>query len=1187
MNRPALAFDEIRVERMPGFVPPGFVVGDLSSGINVVWGPNGSGKSTLARAMASLLWPREEAPERAALTARLRAGDDPWVFRVDAGTWRRERDGIEAEPPPLPPASVRDRYRLALHELLQASAQGRDPNRSFAEAILSESVGGFRIAEAAGSLGFRPRPSQPKALLGKLRDAEARLGAARGEEGRVREDETRLDDLRARCEAARDAVRRAEVLALALERAKAREADRDAAMELEAYPAVLEGMTGVESEDVEALGREIDRLREEIREVERTAGDARREIAGAALPPGGVPDHVLAALRERIDGVVEAEASISAEALDLAAIRERLAAEASRLGEGVDGERVARIDLSGIRRIAEVARRAAEFRARRTALLERERILAAQGPPCGSPAVPATAVPADTLREACQILRRWLRSPEPRGAGALPSLRILAAAGGLLAAALALLLAASAGWAWGIAALPGLSVAVVALRAADADRRALDARRVHEESYRALGLGGAVDGGAVEEGPVGGPARWEAGEVERFALELERRLAEALLREERARSARELRPALQDLDRDQEDLAAQRRAVAEALGVAPSLEEEGLAWLVDAVGRFQGAEAEERGASARLVRARELRDELLAEVAGVLADYGYAQASDRAEAAGMLEDLQSRRGRADRAVATLREAEKSLTRLGESLREKEAGLTLRFEKLGLPPGDEATLARWCREHAGYRGARARREGAARDLARAEERLRAHVSFDEGLTAASAADLEVEREAANALAGTYTDLLTDIAGIEAVIERAKRGHAVEDALTERDRCLDALADQAREESEAVIGSLLAERLERLTRDAERPAVFHEARRLFAEVTRGRYRLELEGGDVPTFRAVDAETGLGQGLDELSSATRVQLLLSVRVAFVQRQEGGLALPLVLDETLANSDAVRARAVMEAVVALARAGRQVFAFTAQEEEVAKWESLLTQSPEVPFRKVDLAEVRRLSYPGAGAFVPRPETGPRRVLDPGAMRHDEYGRALEVPAIDPLLGPGAAHAWYVVDEPAALCALLGAGVERAGQIRSLVECGGGGLLGVSGGARRRAEGALRALGIVCELAGRGRRKPVDRAALLDSEAVTDVFLERVADLARQFGGDARKLLEALREGRVKRLRAESIEKLAGFLEEKGYLPRESPLDADELRVQALGALAGDLASGAIDPARIERILDGLAPRP
>jgi len=68
------------------------------------------------------------------------------------------------------------------------------------------------------------------------------------------------------------------------------------------------------------------------------------------------------------------------------------------------------------------------------------------------------------------------------------------------------------------------------------------------------------------------------------------------------------------------------------------------------------------------------------------------------------------------------------------------------------------------------------------------------------------------------------------------------------------------------------------------------------------------------------------------------------LSVRLAFVETRETNYRLPITLDETLTNSDDKRARAAIKTMTTLA-ADRQVFYFTAQQDEVGKWREFVPE--------------------------------------------------------------------------------------------------------------------------------------------------------------------------------------------------------------------------------------------------
>lgn len=116
--------------------------------------------------------------------------------------------------------------------------------------------------------------------------------------------------------------------------------------------------------------------------------------------------------------------------------------------------------------------------------------------------------------------------------------------------------------------------------------------------------------------------------------------------------------------------------------------------------------------------------------------------------------------------------------------------------------------------------------------------------------------------------------------------------------------------------------------------------------------------LRAGPARIYIAYDKEENMGKKLDQLSTGTRIQLLLAIRVAFVESQESNVKLPLLADELLANSDVDRAKAIIEALTEVSKEGRQIFYFTAQVDEVAKWHSYLSEVNGVDFELYGLEE-------------------------------------------------------------------------------------------------------------------------------------------------------------------------------------------------------------------------------------
>ena len=303
--------------------------------------------------------------------------------------------------------------------------------------------------------------------------------------------------------------------------------------------------------------------------------------------------------------------------------------------------------------------------------------------------------------------------------------------------------------------------------------------------------------------------------------------------------------------------------------------------------------------------------------------------------------------------------------------------------------------------------------------------------------------------------------------------------------------------------ARVGQLLADRVARTAREQQLPPVLHRARDLFGAITKHRFELAFDAVD-GQFLARDTVRDRGFTLDQLSSGTRVQLLLSVRVAFVEQQELGVRLPLVLDEVLANSDDERAHAIAEAVLHLCREGRQVFYFTAQADEVAKWRRLAASNPDVVCCFValgggshdadeidaDASSGRRLECGGARARRPLP--------------HADYGATLGVSAWDGRRPADELHLWNVMECPDQLYATLSGGWSRLASLLSAARHGAAWAPGSTPPPPLGARVLADALEAWREAWGQGRGRRVDRVALEACPAISDTFLERVAEVQR-----------------------------------------------------------------------------------
>src|SRR5690606_13277112 len=305
-------------------------------------------------------------------------------------------------------------------------------------------------------------------------------------------------------------------------------------------------------------------------------------------------------------------------------------------------------------------------------------------------------------------------------------------------------------------------------------------------------------------------------------------------------------------------------------------------------------------------------------------------------------------------------------------------------------------------------------------------------FTEELLQRDLTSLENELYEQTKVADGYDELNRQIAEIRAEVKRAEDGNDLLLAEAELSQVVEAFWPECEKSCLAVAGHVLSEYVYEQTRDLDLPEVYNRKSELIYAFTKHRYRLEMNGEG---FYAFDRERNSDLALDQLSSSTRIQLLLAVRVAFLELQERGYRLPLLLDETLANSDDQRAEEIIHTILQLGNE-RQVFYFTAQQDEVAKWQSLDTRGQCCFVNLKQPAESRFRGKDELTGLVTAPPS-------PNGDSHDEYGRRISVPPWSPHSSPGSLHLWYVIDDVTLLVRLLTIGYQTWGPLLAALEAG------------------------------------------------------------------------------------------------------------------------------------------------
>jgi uncharacterized protein YhaN len=958
-----------------------------------------------------------------------------------------------------------------------------------------------------------------------------------------------LEELRRRRDAARSSRERLQLLEIAKKYHGAATELQRAHDALAPFAPQLARITGTEHERLSALRARLQSCGEQLAAC-RVEENAARQTANDLIV-GDVPDHAtLASLRAALDDLRELQRNEGeCERVHEACIARRDAAR--RVldgGDAVSDEQLARIDAGSFAELAEFARESERVRA---ALAAAEAVL-------GTFAEPGNDDDSNALRVGVELLSSWLAEGDAAHAGRRAATYLWA--GALLAAVGWGLHALRWHWSFALAAVAALVVPLLAMRSV----RAGDRRPALRHEFERLRLAQ--------------PDAWTREAVRGLHDSLLKKLAGASLSEQRATLREQAKRERATHESRVRSLDARGAELAARLGVAPDTDQRQLSWLAERIGQWQNAALEAAAARAALATVRGRHTAARDALAAGLGRFGCHALDSTAMIAGAIEDLEHRMSGHARETARAEAARRRVEELDKSRAELEGECAAMLERVGAE--DDATVEALCASFDAYRKA-CEEERFARQayFARGAE-LRAAPGYQAELESAASAALQNALDDATAAAAQFDQLTAQVARLEQEVESAKRACDVEAALASVDSARAALLEQRSGDLRAMTGGVIARHVQRLTRDQHRPEVFRRAQSLFARITRGRYRLDFVDGEPPSFRAFDVNAGVGRSLDELSSATRVQLMLAVRVAFVESQERRVALPLLLDETLGTSDDDRARAIIEAIIVLAREGRQIFYFTAQHDEAGKWVAALEESG-VSHATVDLAAARRQRSAIDLAPLAISSVQTRDVPDPEGCTHDDYGARLSVPSFRPGFdAPDAASLWYLVDDVDELCRLMQSGISTWGELHNLVEHGGDRIMESRPALWRRVRAYAEALAALCREAAIGMGRPVDRSVLVASGAVSEVQIERVLALCEECRGDARAFIARLEGGGVSGFQRRKMAALREHLEGGGYLDERVRRTDVQLRAAMLAAIAPAVAADDVQPADIDILL-------
>jgi DNA repair protein SbcC/Rad50 len=1126
----------LAIQRLPGINAP-FAIEAAGAGVHVVVGPNGVGKSSLCRAVEGLYWADLGAAQRTTVQGEFELDGEAWWAEHEGGRVRWQRGGEDSAPPSLPASHNHRHFFLRLRDLIDPSPGG---TQDIAAEIRRQMSGGFdldRIADDLfGGIGARHGHSQRSEFNKASQDVQEAEGRQSGLQAR----EDKLDALKEQLEAARSTGSRRAAISRALELAERRQEYAQILEELAVLPAGLANLIGDERERIDGSQKRIDGLSDRARDF-AAQRDAARDAKRDCRLSEPLSRAELDIWRERANQLGRLEMELQAARDERTQCQAELATRLAALGGGEINE--VDLDLADHHQLFEFLRDAVRHKDAIDAIEERLRLLAE----IEHSAADQTRL--DDYRRGVDALRSWLRAPEPQSASLPSRSRTWWMLSGLA------VIASGLGLAFVIdplfAALAAFGAGLALAATLWGGRRAQSGAR---ESART----------AFARLDIGVPETWDLAAVDARLRDLESDISRMERSRDRAVDRQALNSQLAGLSEAGVALDARRQTLADSLRLAEVPPDAELVDYARALDAFDAARVRDERAASRVESLEAKQEALLSDLTDNLERHGEAQPADSTAALAHLNSLVDRSSRLAQALSDERAAVKGLQQNSVDRGEASDAMTQVFAKAGLDNGDLRGLEALLNSLPEYQKLKpaAARVESQMDLYRRE----LETAGESGLAVADEPTLDGLLNELSRVADEEEGLRNEIAEIDLQVKDAKAGSTLQALMARQDEARAALQDRRDEALFAHAGQFLIDAVETEYEQTQMPRVFESARDHLSAFTHHSYELRL--GKEAMF-AIEQQSGEGRQLEELSDGTRAQLLLAARIAFAEEVEQGKTLPLFLDEALDQSDPDRFNAIMRSLGQLAKdQDRQIFYLTSDPVDVERIRQALAAEGCDIAATIDLGLIRRnaASIDDAGALriAPRPE-----VPLPGDMSAADYGAALGVPAFSPQAGHEPQHVFYLM--PDALDQLRGflvAGIERAGQWRTASDT----VL-----AAKLCAGALPAEEITargtllehfCALWKQGRGRPVDRDALEHSGAVSNTFIDKVAAVTDDLGGNAESLLAALdakKDARLKGFRRSSQDSLEAYLQSEGYLDDRPLLSESELRLQAMATPAAN----------------------
>ncbi|SFD92083.1 ATP-binding protein [Thermophagus xiamenensis] len=1144
---------KLHIQKLPG-LPDGLQPFEsLAPNINIVAGPNASGKSSTARLIQQLIWPQRSKEIRANAFILIN-NEQPWEIKIDADQVMHLHNGKPDTIAGIPAKEGSHRYLLALQNMIT------EEESEAAETIIRESIGGYDLDGAKNNLKYSSSIiSKNSGIYNKVEKAFDEYHEALSFQEKIKKEEENLSQLYKEKEEAEKARKKSEYFSLLHDYLTTQNALNEAASVLKTFHPSLTKIKGDEIKIIEDYESKIKSSEESILKAKEQLDLIYQELNQLKIPGDGLPSGTIEELENRTERISDLDKEILSLKKEIANQEIQVKETSNRLGNDISPYQWHGINLKDLDELERFMPKAINVLNQQTKLKTEIEFINQQLSQLLNP-----INDSDRIRNAISALNNWL-TEAPKEKNRPKWLLPLLVIDGIISIVAAMVW----GWPGLIGTIPLIGLWIYATIGSSPE----DNLNIRKEDYLKTGL----------EPPV----TWNNQAVINKINDLVKALFDARKYEELINKKNELNTHLRDIEFQIDEIRKVRNNLVGKLLVVPQIDEiaqnnfQSLTWLLENIKKWQDAHLK---LTSLRTESEQLQSEFfhqIEECNRIFTAIGIEKAADLQQIRARLSELKMQEKRHNQLAQEAQRLETNIKYEEQHLQSKRNDLNQIYSELNIGHEDKHQIIALIHQLNDYKHWKEKYEKNKIKLEEKEIALKRHALYP----ILGQETLQLTPEEANfkakefsSKAQNWESIFKHINEIENTVKHISLGHKLEDLLAQKEKELDNLQEVYDKNLSELTGNLIVNELKEETRDQNRPQVFKGANELFNKITAGRYELRLTNEETISFSAYDTLLRKEQPLSQLSTGTRIQLLLAVKLAFIEKQETSIKLPLLVDELLANSDDERASAIINALIAISREGRQIFYFTAQEDEVRKWMAFLKEQNDVSYSFITIKNGTSPNNSPYWESLLQEKKLFHAVPPPEGKSHDQYRKYINVPPFNLLQNDiTMLHLWYLTEDEDLdwLYYCLCRGIQHWGPLQSYIHNHGI----IPDLKEDKWEHMVQKANLLMhfqELFSIGRSKPINREILLESGQISAKFIDAVADKLAQYNGNPKLLIEALQKGEVTGFRKAKIQDLEDFLIQNNYIDENSPLSFNDILIK----LQAFISTTQITPIEAEQFL-------